>query len=144
MTLPTPLKPDQLYTICHPADLKASAKEAVADVTDSFAQDRALDAIRVGTGIKRDGYNIFAYGTPGTGKHAHVRRHLQKTAATMPVPPDWRYVHNFVEQHKPNALKLPSGRGSMFIVLWWRSTALQTRPRRLKPRLRLPAGWMRS
>ena len=29
----------------------------------------------------------------------------------MPAPPDWCYVHNFQETHKPRALRLPAGRG---------------------------------
>ena len=61
--------------------------------------------------MKRHGYNVFAYGAPGTGKHALVRHELEQAASAMPVPPDWCYVHNFEDQYKPRALSLPAGRG---------------------------------
>ena len=111
MPLPEPLKPDQLYTICDPVTLELSGVGDKGGSPDSLGQDRAMEAIRFGVGIKREGYNIFAYGAPGTGKHSLVRRHLETAAATMPIPPDWCYVHNFDEQHKPIALRLPAGRG---------------------------------
>jgi len=111
MPVPKPLTPDQLYTICDPDELKLSRAGKTADMSDSLGQDRAMEAIRFGVGIKREGYNIFALGAPGTGKHTLVRRHLETTAAAMPIPPDWCYVHNFDEQHKPTALRIPAGRG---------------------------------
>lgn len=111
MPIPEPLKPDQLYTNCDPDDLKLSGGGEAAEISDSLGQDRAMEAIRFGVGIKREGYNIFAYGAPGTGKHTLIRRHLDSVAAAMPIPPDWCYVHNFDEQHKPTALRLPAGRG---------------------------------
>lgn len=111
MPIPEPLSPDQLYTACNPDDLEPLEAGDTADLSDSLGQRRALEAIRFGVGIKRDGFNIFAHGAPGTGKHALVRRHLEEAAATMSVPSDWCYVHNFQEQHKPKALSLPAGRG---------------------------------
>lgn len=111
MPIPEPLKPDQLYTICDPESLELPGESDKGASSDNLGQDRAMEAIRFGIGIKREGYNIFALGAPGTGKHTLVRRHLETAAATMPIPPDWCYVHNFDEQHKPNALRLPAGRG---------------------------------
>lgn len=110
MPLPEPLTPDQLYTACDPAGLDVSGGDDMS-VSDSLGQDRAMEAIQFGVGIKREGFNIFAFGAPGTGKHTLVRRHLEKAAINMPIPPDWCYVHNFDEQHKPMALELPAGRG---------------------------------
>ncbi len=111
MPMPKPLTPDQLYTRCDPADLEISETVLPPDGPDCLGQDRAMEALRFGIGINRPGYNVFAYGPPGTGKHTLIRRHLETAAATMPVPPDWCYVHNFDEPHKPNALQLPAGRG---------------------------------
>lgn len=111
MPIPEPLAPSQLYTVCDAADLKTSDQSLPADLSDNLGQERAMEAIRFGVGIKREGYNIFAHGAPGTGKHTLVRRQLEDAAAAMPVPPDWCYVHNFEEQHKPKALRLPAGRG---------------------------------
>jgi hypothetical protein len=43
-----------------------------------------------------------------------VRQVLEERAAAGPVPPDWCYVHNFAEPHRPKALSLPAGRGKEF------------------------------
>ena len=109
MRIPEPLTPDQLYTKCDPEDLSPSGE--TDEVSDDLGQERALDAVRFGIGIRRHGYNIFVYGPPGTGKYPLARRQIEQAAAAMPVPPDWCYVHNFQETHKPRALKLPAGRG---------------------------------
>jgi lon-related putative ATP-dependent protease len=111
MPLPEPLTPGQLYTVCDLKDLDAPTTGDGTDTSASLGQQRAMEAIRFGVGIKREGYNIFAHGAPGTGKHALVRLHLEETSATMPAPNDWCYVNNFQEQHKPKALGLPAGRG---------------------------------
>ena len=107
--MPKPLTPDRLYTKCDPADLPSSREAGAAP--DGLGQERALEAIRFGVGIRRHGYNIFAHGAPGTGQYPLVRRQIEQAAAAMPVPPDWCYVHNFQEMHKPRALRLPAGRG---------------------------------
>ncbi|MBT5049066.1 MAG: AAA family ATPase [Rhodospirillaceae bacterium] len=111
MPIPEALAPDQLYTACNPDDLALPETGGDIDLSDSLGQHRAVEAIQFGVGIKRDGYNIFAHGAPGTGKHTLVRRHIEEAAAAMPAPQDWCYVHNFQEQHKPKALNLPAGRG---------------------------------
>ena len=74
-------------------------------------QDRALDAIHFGTRITGSGYNVFALGPAGSGKHTVVRHILDAEAKTKQTPPDWCYVYNFEQPHKPNALQLPAGRG---------------------------------
>ena len=109
MRLPEPLPPDQLYTKCDPEELPPAGETTHG--SDDLGQERALDAVRFGVGIRRHGYNIFAHGAPGTGKHALVRRQIEQAAAAMRAPPDWCYVHNFQETHKPRVLRLPAGRG---------------------------------
>jgi predicted ATP-dependent protease len=74
-----------------------------------LGQDRAMQAVRFGTGMRRDGYNLFALGPPGLGKHDVVRRYLEEKAAQEPAPEDWVYVNNFTQPHKPRALRLPAG-----------------------------------
>ena len=108
---PKPLTPDRLYTKCDPEDLPAAGEASAVAAAEGLGQERALDAIRFGVGIRRHGYNIFVHGAPGTGKYPLVRRQIEEAAAAMPVPPDWCYVHNFQEAHKPRALRLPAGRG---------------------------------
>ena len=111
MPIPEPLEAARLFTRCDPDDIRLSAAGAAGLQARGLGQERALEAIRFGIGMKRHGYNVFAYGAPGTGKHALVRHELEQSAGAMPVPPDWCYVHNFEDQYKPRALSLPAGRG---------------------------------
>jgi lon-related putative ATP-dependent protease len=81
-------------------------------LTEVIGQARALDAVRFGVGIKRDGYNLYALGPPGIGKHSVVRNILQHEAGQQSPATDWCYVNNFGRRHKPIALQLPPGWGS--------------------------------
>ena len=63
-------------------------------------------------GIEQNGYNIFALGLLGTGRHSLVRRAFEQKAATEPTPPDLCYVNNFDQPYKPRVLQLPPGKGS--------------------------------
>ena len=104
-----PLEPAQM---CHRCDPAAFAFETTAELDppdEVLGQKRALEAIRFAIGMNRDGYNLFALGPPGLGKHAVVRRVIEERAATEPVPPDWCYVNNFDDAQKPRALRLPAG-----------------------------------
>ncbi len=109
MRIPEPLPPERLYTKCDPDHLPPAGE--TDEAADALGQERALDAVRFGVGIRRHGYNIFVHGVPGTGKYPLARRQIEQAAAAMPAPPDWCYVHNFQETHKPRALRLPAGRG---------------------------------
>jgi lon-related putative ATP-dependent protease len=111
MTSPRPLPPDQLYRRCSPEALAFESTAELPDVEAVIGQDRALDALRFGVGIHRTGYNLFVLGPPGLGKHAVVRRFLEARATSAPTPPDWCYVNNFEQPHRPRALRLPTGRG---------------------------------
>ncbi len=82
------------------------------DLPEVVGQDRAMDAVRFGVGIRRTGYNLFALGPPATGKRSTIRHFLERTAASEKNPSDWCYVHNFDEPHRPIALELPPGQGS--------------------------------
>jgi lon-related putative ATP-dependent protease len=84
----------------------------LTNLTEVIGQARALDAVRFGVGIKRDGYNLYALGPPGIGKHSVVRNILQHEAGQQSPATDWCYVNNFGRRHKPIALQLPPGWGS--------------------------------
>ncbi len=59
----------------------------------------------------REGFNVFAFGAPGTGKHSAVQQFLQAKAVDEAVPPDTCYVNNFEQPHRPRLLQTPAGRG---------------------------------
>ena len=106
------LDSQQLYRRCNFGDLEFSTTDDLDDLHGLLGQPRAVAAIELGIGIEKEGYNIFAFGPPGTGKHTAVKQYLEGKAATAEVPPDLCYVNNFVESHKPRVLELPTGRGS--------------------------------
>ena len=106
-----PLKAHELYHACSPDELAFSTTAELEDLTETFGQDRALEAIDFGVGIKHDGYNLFVLGSTGIGKHFIVTKELEKRAAKSLMPSDWCYVNNFNTYHKPKALELPAGMG---------------------------------
>lgn len=106
-----PLRADQLYTRCDPAQFTFTSTGELDDLTEIIGQERALEAIRFGVGIQRRGYNLFALGPAGTGKHRVICNYLESQAVVEETPSDWCYVNNFQTSHRPKALRLPAGRG---------------------------------
>jgi lon-related putative ATP-dependent protease len=105
------LGPAALYRRYDPADLGFETTGDLEDLTGTIGQERAVASIEFAAGIAREGYNIFALGAPGTGKHSVVRHYLERHAEKRPAPPDICYVHNFDESDKPRLLQLPAGSG---------------------------------
>lgn len=110
----TRLTPDQLYRACDPASLGFATTDELTDAPITLGQDRAVSAIQFGIGIRHHGYNLFALGPSGAGKHTVVRQFLEQQAADEPTPLDWCYVFNFEQPHRPRAIALPTGRGTEF------------------------------
>jgi lon-related putative ATP-dependent protease len=75
------------------------------------AQDRAIQAIKFGMGMKDIDYNIFVAGEPKTGLTYIARSFLEKAAKDEPTPPDWCYVYNFKEPDSPKGVSLTAARG---------------------------------
>lgn len=107
-----PLQPQQLHQSCDPEQFGFNTTSELADVAGIIGQMRAMDAVRFGTGIRHEGYNLFVLGPSGIGKRSMVRQLLEKKAKSELEPSDWCYVNNFTHQHKPKILRLPSGRGA--------------------------------
>jgi lon-related putative ATP-dependent protease len=110
----TPLSTDALYRHCDPAELAFKTTAELEDITQILGQSRALAALEFGIGIRRPGYNLYALGPSGTGKHTTIRSFLEERAKGGAVPPDLCYVNNFDLPHKPIALHLPAGMGAQF------------------------------
>jgi lon-related putative ATP-dependent protease len=85
-------------------------------LTEIIGQDRAVKALQFGLDIKEEGFNIYVAGLSGTGKKTAIINFLEEKAKEMPIPPDWCYVYNFEDSQKPNALRLPAGKGSEFVL----------------------------
>jgi lon-related putative ATP-dependent protease len=106
-----PLEATALYQRCDPTQFKFETTAELENLTDMIGQTRAVEAVRFGIGIRRDGFNLFALGPEGTGKYSLVRHYLERQAASQSPPSDWCYVNNFAESYKPRALRLPPGGG---------------------------------
>ena len=71
--LPRSLAPDELRRRCNPQELGFRTTDDLEDPLHIVGQSRAVDAIRFAVGIDREGYNMFAAGPSGTGKHSTLR-----------------------------------------------------------------------
>jgi lon-related putative ATP-dependent protease len=110
MTEPRPLSPAALCRRCDPCDFAFETTGDLPDVPGIIGQERAEEAVRFAIAIRRYGYNLYALGPSGMGKHGFVRAFLERRAAGEETPLDWCYVHSFQDPRRPRALKLPSGR----------------------------------
>ena len=111
MGTPPPLRPQQLYHPCKPAGFGFKTTAELADLTEVIGQMRAMEAVRFGAGIRREGYNLFVLGPSGMGKSTLVRQFLEQQARGESQPDDWCYVNNFARPHMPSVLRLPPGKG---------------------------------
>lgn len=108
------LKATELYRRCDPAQFEFETTADLEDLAEVIGQPRAVEAMRFGIGIEQQGYNVFALGTVGTGKRDFVRQFFDQRAQADSTPPDWCYVYNFDQPHKPRAISLPAGKGTAF------------------------------
>lgn len=106
-----PLHVEKLYNHCDLGifDFKTTAQLEKLD--EIIGQERALKAISFGIGIKKEGYNLYAMGKLGSGKHSVVEKFIQSRAKEEKKPGDWCYVNNFEDPRIPISLKLSSSTG---------------------------------
>ena len=109
-----PIAPDRLVRRCDPAALPFATTAELEPLDEMVGQDRATEAVAFGVAIRQPGFNLFAMGPEGIGKLSLLRSVLEARAAAEPVPPDWCYVHNFVDPRRPRAISLPAGDGRRF------------------------------
>jgi lon-related putative ATP-dependent protease len=107
-----PLPAALLYRPCDPAELPFDLVSELEDPLGPIGQDRAMEAVQFAVAMRRKGYNVYALGASGTGKHTVIRDLLRRRAENTPTPPDWCYVNNFADPQKPRRLQLPPGRGN--------------------------------
>ncbi len=108
------LPPEKLRRTCDPNILKCKTTKEITPLQEIIGQERAVRALKFGLSIKDKGFNIYVAGYPGTGRTTAVSNFLEEIAKTQPVPPDWCYVNNFVDEYTPKAIKLPAGKAKEF------------------------------
>ncbi|MEE8455439.1 MAG: AAA family ATPase [Limibaculum sp.] len=102
---------DQLFRACDPDSLGFATTADLEPAHGLIGQERALAALEFGVAIRARGFNIFALGAQGSGRHNAVRHFVEARAKGEAAPDDWVYVHNFNEPYRPRALRLPPGLG---------------------------------
>lgn len=107
-----PLTPVELRPCCDPDSLEFDTTAQADGLTGILGQDRAVDALTFGMGMRSEGYNVFALGPSGVGKLSLIRQYAEEQAGREDVPAEWCYVNNFDDYRKPRALKLVAGRGT--------------------------------
>ncbi len=103
----------QLRYTCDASSFAFESTAELEPLDQIIGQERAIEALKLGLGIKdrKNQYNIYVAGTPGTGKMSAVEQFLTQASATEPQPPDLCYVHNFDNPYNPHYLELPAGMG---------------------------------
>ena len=105
----------RLRKACDPLDKRrGQSGEAHAVPLTYLGQQRAVESLRFGIGMERDGYNVFVLGPPGGHRHELVEEIARARARERKAPDDWCYVNNFSNPERPRALRLPAGRGKQF------------------------------
>ncbi|WP_371322828.1 AAA family ATPase [Dechloromonas sp. ZY10] len=116
---------EKLRRVCTPEEFGWQAEwpdsSALAAIGEEFAQPQAVEALRFGLGMRRQGFNLFVIGEPGDQREAIVRRLLAEESNAAALAPagdagrsplrDWCYVNNFQSEREPRLLSLPLGRG---------------------------------
>ncbi|HZD58941.1 MAG TPA: Lon-like protease helical domain-containing protein, partial [Anaerolineae bacterium] len=97
-----------------PSKFEFSSTAEVEPLEGTIGQERAVDSIKFGLGIKTKGFNLYASGPPGVGKTSTIQSYVQMKAKQELVPDDWCYVNNFSDQDRPLAISLPPGRAKLF------------------------------
>jgi lon-related putative ATP-dependent protease len=81
------------------------------DLAVALGQERALQALEFGIGMRDYGYNLFVLGRSGSQRRRITEDFLRREAAKRSAPFDWCYLNNFADERKPLAVRLPAGRG---------------------------------
>ena len=102
---------NDLYHACDLSEWTFNTTTDLEGLTEHLGQDRAMEALKFGIGIKHEGYNLYALGSTGLGKNTTIKELLKEESKHLEAPCDWCYINNFEDSHKPLVLKLPKGLG---------------------------------
>jgi len=106
------LKAADLRCVCDHRVFKFKNTSQIKPLDQIIGQERAVQALEFGLNMNNAGYNIFVTGLEGTGKSTIVKDYVTKHAATLPKPNDWCLVNNFMDEFRPRAIEVPSGKAA--------------------------------
>jgi hypothetical protein len=105
---------ENLRRECDPSFFKFSSTDKLEPLDGTIGQERAVESISFGLGIKTRGFNVYASGPTGVGKSSAVQAYVEKRAKGEPAPMDWCYVNNFEDPDRPSAISFSPGRSVEF------------------------------
>lgn len=108
------LSSQEAYHNCNPENFTFETTDEIDGATQFIGQDRALEAVGFGIGIRHQGFNLFVLGPEGSGRHSVVQSFINEKAVSEQTPSDWCYVQNFKHNHRPTALEFEAGKASIF------------------------------
>ena len=108
------LQYSQIYHSCDASLFSFKSTEELEPLERLIGQENALKAVDFGTNIHQDGYNLFAMGPSGSGRHSTIIAFLKDKAKSEAKPSDWCYVNNFKNHQKPIAIQLPHAQAYKF------------------------------
>jgi predicted ATP-dependent protease len=111
MTKPKEVPAAKLRNICDAASLGFTSTADLPGLETIIGQQRAVQALDFGLGMRNVGFNVYVAGQPGTGKVTAVQTFLEGVAKDEARPSDWCYVQNFVDAYRPRTLRLAAGAG---------------------------------
>lgn len=91
-----------------------ASSDQVEPAPTIVGQDRAVEAIAFGLGMRGVGYNVFVTGMSGTGRLTTIKQFLEGRGSDHPSPDDVCYVYNFLRPEEPCAVFLEAGAGRRF------------------------------
>jgi lon-related putative ATP-dependent protease len=112
--MPAPLTAEQVAMRCTQAELGFTTTTELEPLPGILGQSRALQALKFGSRMDGDGFNIYVLGNPGSHRHQLVSHFLQQETKDKAQPFDWCYVNNFSDPVKPRGIALPAGAGTSF------------------------------
>lgn len=111
---PRRLDASELCSLCDRARLDFENTSQLEPLDGIIGQERALQAIRFGLGMRSFGYNLYVAGSPGTGKKTLIRLLVEEIARQEDTPDDVFYVYNFERPERPHAIVVPPGVAAAF------------------------------
>ena len=106
------LTPEELRWTLDTSTLPFATTDELEPLDEILGQDRGVEALRFGIGVRRPGYNILVTGAPGSGRMDAVKKVLALAVQGGKVPGDLCYLNNFKDPEAPILVRLGQGQGA--------------------------------
>ncbi len=108
------LSNEQLYRRCDHSLLPFKTTDTLEEFSGIYGQERALEAMEFGMGMRRPDYNLFVMGHSQSGRFSFVMDTLKREAKKAKTPRDWCYLNNLADLRYPQAFYFAPGKALVF------------------------------